>query len=449
MKITILDHVWSQCEKKDIPKLKEFLFIEKVYYQPGRFRSIRRNYNKFLVDRWGKFLTGFIPKIKEKLGEVSIDSSSIVPSLGRHPEFVQTMTTNLRPEQVEALNAIFKYQRGVIHLPTGSGKTLIFLSLIQELPKETEVLIIVHTQDLLTQTFQRANEMFPGQVGVIGGGEVDVRRINIGMIQTLYRLNIKDAFKDLDVVIADEQHHISSFKGTYAQVLEQLPNTPMRLGFTGTLPYISEGKMATEGLIGPVIFSKSIQEVKSLAKPKIILKKVPYSQDVNELRTYQDVYELGVVFNSKRNRMILDDAQEDVNAGRTVLILVTKIKHGQNLLELAESRYPFQIDFVYGKTTKDVRAQIKADLEEKLIPVVIADSVWREGIDIPSLGSVINAAGGKSEIMTIQGVGRGLRKVEGKDEVIIRDYFDNSHRFFINHFGERVCLYFEEGWLCK
>lgn len=448
MKITTLNHVWSQCERKDIPKLKEFLFIEKTYYQPSRFRSIRKNYTKFLVDRSGKFLTGFIPKIKEKLGEVSVDSSSVVPSLLQDSRVnIDLERINLRPEQVEALDAIFKYQRGVIHLPTGSGKTLIFLSLIQELPPKTEVLIVVHTQDLLTQTFQRANEMFPGEVGTVGGGEVNLKRVNIGMIQTLYKLNIKEAFKNLDVVIVDEAHHIGSMKGTYAQVLEQLPNTPMRLGFTGTLPYTSEGKMALEGYIGPVIFSKSIQEVKSLAKPKIILKKVPYSQDVNELRTYSDVYNLGVVFNSRRNRMILDDAQEDVNAGRTVLILVTKIQHGLNILNLAKSRCPFNIDFVYGKTAKDVRAQIKADLEGKLVPVVIADAVWREGIDIPSLGTVINAAGGKSEIMTIQAIGRGLRKVEGKDEVIIRDYFDNSHRYLISHFGERVCLYFDQGWI--
>ncbi len=596
MKITVLNHVWSQCERADIPKLREFLFIEKAYYQPGRFRSIRREYTKFLVDRSGRFLTGFIPQIQQKIGEVSIQDNS-TPRLPKYRELgTPNPTVILRPEQVGALDAIFKYQRGVIHLPTGSGKTLIFLSLIQQLHPETEVLIIVHTQDLLTQTLQRAEQMFPRQVGVIGAGEVNLNRINIAMIQTLYRLNIQDAFERLDVVIGDECfyektkvltefgekeiknivpgekvysskglqkakqifankipiyrivklnlsngkeifcskehlfytekaewinsyslcekflftfsekdhkrvrvesievyqpgsndqsfkgiisdrerdqgythfydlevekshnyfaegvlvhncHHLSTISGTYAKVLEQLPNTPMRLGFTGTLPYISEGKMVLEGYIGPVIFSKSIQEVKSLAKPRIILRKVPFSQPVNDLRNYQDVYELGVVRNTRRNKIILDEAQKLVEEGKTVLILVTKILHGQILLRMARGSYAFGVGFVYGDTSKFSRSEIKKNLESGFIPVVIADAVWREGIDIPSLGAVINASGGKSEIMTIQAIGRGLRKVEGKEEVIIVDFFDDSHRFLVGHFGSRICLYFSEGWM--
>jgi superfamily II DNA or RNA helicase len=59
-----------------------------------------------------------------------------------------------------------------------------------------------------------------------------------------------------------------------------------------------------------------------------------------------------------------------------------------------------------------MRVIIKNKLINKEVRCVIATTVWREGIDIPSLDCVINAAGGKSEIMTLQGVGRGLRKTD-------------------------------------
>jgi len=60
----------------------------------------------------------------------------------------------------------------------------------------------------------------------------------------------------------------------------------------------------------------------------------------------------------------------------------------------------------------------------------------------------VNASGGKSEILTLQSLGRGLRTVPGvKDDVVLVDFFDPSNRYLVDHFGHRVSLYFEEGWL--
>jgi superfamily II DNA or RNA helicase len=78
---------------------------------------------------------------------------------------------------------------------------------------------------------------------------------------------------------------------------------------------------------------------------------------------------------------------------------------------------------------------------------VIATAVWKEGINIPSLDVVINAAGGKSEIQTLQSIGRGLRRTEEKLQVIVVDFFDATHKMLIAHFGERVSLYFDLGWM--
>jgi len=60
---------------------------------------------------------------------------------------------------------------------------------------------------------------------------------------------------------------------------------------------------------------------------------------------------------------------------------------------------------------------------------------------------VINAAGGKSEIMTLQAIGRGLRRTDTKDQVIIVDFFDSSNYYLLGHFGERISIYSENDWL--
>jgi len=78
---------------------------------------------------------------------------------------------------------------------------------------------------------------------------------------------------------------------------------------------------------------------------------------------------------------------------------------------------------------------------------IICTSVWKEGLNFPELNVVINAAGGKSEIMTLQALGRGLRVTEKKKFLIFYDIFDPSSRFTVEHFGERLCLYMDNNWI--
>jgi superfamily II DNA or RNA helicase len=258
------------------------------------------------------------------------------------------------------------------------------------------------------------------------------------------------------MLIVDEAHHVSRFAkpftrdsgGSYARVLTQFLS-PIRLGFTATLPIIEEAKWALEGYLGSVISKKKIQEVGRLAKVKIILRKLPITQMAKDSKRYPEVYQYAVVFNSRRNKAVLMDADKLVKAGRTVLILVTQIQHGANIMEMAKRGFPhLRIKFVFGGISIDERVQVQTIFDQGNIDVVVANVVWREGVDIPSLGAIINASGGKSEIMTLQSLGRGLRTVPGvKEDVVLVDYFDPSHKYLIDHFGQRVTLYFEEGWM--
>jgi hypothetical protein len=60
---------------------------------------------------------------------------------------------------------------------------------------------------------------------------------------------------------------------------------------------------------------------------------------------------------------------------------------------------------------------------------------------------VFNAAGGKDELPTIQSTSRCLTVAEGKERAIIHDVFDPSHPYLIDHFGHRLSVYTEKGWL--
>ena len=78
---------------------------------------------------------------------------------------------------------------------------------------------------------------------------------------------------------------------------------------------------------------------------------------------------------------------------------------------------------------------------------MIATTIFKEGINIPELNVLVNATMGKSDIATMQVIGRGLRKTATKTEIIVYDLFDPSHPFLVASFGERVCLYSDLGWI--
>jgi len=193
-------------------------------------------------------------------------------------------------------------------------------------------------------------------------------------------------------------------------------------------------------VIGELTIDEAV-ELGILAEPKIKLVKSRYNPKIRELRTYATVYEEGIVQNNHRNQTIVTLASEYAKEGKTVLIMVNKIDHGKNIEDLGG------FTFVRGETTGEARDRAKQLIIDRKLKVIITTNVWREGINIPNLDVVINAGGGKSEIATLQSIGRGLRKTDKKEKVIIVDFFDPSHPYLVSHFGERVCLYFSQNWI--
>ena len=72
-------------------------------------------------------------------------------------------------------------------------------------------------------------------------------------------------------------------------------------------------------------------------------------------------------------------------------------------------------------------------------------TIFDEGVDIPEVNVLIIAAGGKSEVKTIQRIGRGLRKKK-VGGVLVFDFKDAS-KFLDRHSIDRIKVYQKEGFL--
>jgi hypothetical protein len=322
-----------------------------------------------------------------------------------------------------------------------SGKTIIAMGIMSCFPT-ARILFLVHTLSLLTQTVEEFKK-FGFNPKVTAKGKYEFGRVVVASRQTLIRADVEEYRDEFDMVILDEAHHLNSFKSEYATILSNM-GAIYRYGITATPPSDREAQLVTTGLLGQVIDEVSIDEGIEkgfLAKPKIKILKAPYVHALKYL-SYVKLYDDAVVNNDDKNKMIADFVKEQNSAGKSCLILVNRVLHGKKLNEIIPKSH-----FVYGGTEDDLREEIKQKLEDKTVMCVIATTVWKEGINIKSIDMIINAGGGKSEITTLQSLGRGLRVTDTKKEVLLVDIFDNSNHFLVEHFGLRLCLYSDMGWL--
>lgn len=466
IKIQVLNPVYSIVLQKQGYRLSPVLSYNYEYYRQGPYKKVRKTGRSIVIEKLsGKFPTGLLNKAVEYCKAFDIPVEVIYPA-DEKGVVVNTNSAILpfvpRPYQSEAISTALFTKRGVIQAPTGSGKTFIMAAIATYFPNYS-ITIVVHTKTLMIQTIKELGKFFPEEnIGQIGEGRREYNtRISVAMIQTVHsdlKSQIPEQYKQaavwaqrLSVVFVDECHHIAKFDSSYANFLTRTL-APVRIGVTATLPTAEEAALALEAFIGPVIYEVKMDkliEEGSLATPRLKIFKVPEHPELKSVKKYQDVYDQGIVNNRSRNRKILYEASKLVkDKDLTVLMIISRIEHGDNLITLANNMYPeLKMIFIKGATDAFFREEVRQALQSKEYDIVIASTIWKEGVDIPSLGAIVNAAGGKSEIATIQTLGRGLRTTPDKSEIVFYDFFDNSHPYLISHFGERITLYFDLGWM--
>jgi len=465
--ITVVNNIYCQVDSTTKNILQDALSFDAVYYKKREFSKERVEYRKhafWKIDNSWLFFRGLmdraIAELKErdfpfriKWEQEDFCPRSVVPKVKGIED---------RDYQFDLIRKIRRYKRGVIKSATGSGKTIMQAMVTSAYP-DSKILLLAHTIDIVQQTVIKFKEYGIVVYQMRGKPSVTQSGFNfqvvVATVQTLqaaikrgrkepeFMAMLSKNLSNIEVVMVDECHHLSKLEGSYADVLTHT-NAPIRIGFTATEPTDGEKIFALEGLMGPLIGDLNIQTATDLGiivKPKVKLIKIPFNSRVKDERRYQDVYDRGIVENVTRNRIIINLVKDTVD--QTFLILVNKIQHGYNLEQIGQSHMGEKCQFIHGETLAEDRLVVKDLLERKKITCAIVTTIWKEGIDIPSLNGIINAAGGKSEIATLQFIGRGLRKVEGKEFVTVYDFFDSSHYYLISHFGERITLYMDNGWL--
>lgn len=375
----------------------------------------------------------------------------------------------LRDYQQEAEDLCLKHKCGVVKIPTGGGKTLIFTSLLGKLNGIRRA-IYVRKLDLMEQTIRNISRDLGiprEEIGQIGGGKIDIQELSIVMIPTAARaldeqfvrysehdnddddddtplnvqekLAIREFIESAECFIIDECHALSS--ESCQMVSKHSKKAYYRLGFSAT-PWRTDGTdILINAVTGPRLIdikASTLIERGYLVPPRVHFYNIPRNWTDKVPKDYQKVYTKYIVENEARNEKIAKLADYMVEQGERVVILVQRQQHGKLLEKMLQKRGRLA-RFIYGESSMTDRTWTLDQFESGALDVLIGSSILSEGIDIPCITALINASAGKSSSSYYQKIGRAIRpyKEGNKTRAIIVDFVD-SVKWLDKHSQERI-----------
>ena len=362
-------------------------------------------------------------------------------------------------------------RRGVIVSPVGSGKTIMAMALMKHhgLPS----IIVVPSTYLEDQFYSRMKE-FGFDVVKLSDCSVDyILKRKPPYIIGVFK-SVRNIVSHLDksyyrCLIMDEYHHGQAT--TWRDIYYNLFGVDYAIGFTGTLyrdfdfDYRDLSKLNYQdfimmGLSTKVIFNvsyKTLIDRGILAQPIVYIHPIK-SRSIPLIKSWNIVFKRSVENSKVRNSAIIDFVVKFFRRNKVVMVLSSTLNHIMNIANMIPADIREYTRIYKGNRTgyywNDVRwvpyttsfDEIEHMLSEGRLKVILATTVFNEGIDLPSVDALILAFSGKAFTRTMQMVGRVIRRREDKDRAYIVDFYDTSHHYLKSQSEKRVRMYHQSGF---
>ena len=314
-----------------------------------------------------------------------------------------SFSATLRNNQQEAVDELLKYNYGLLVAETGSGKTIMGMSVINYIHKPT--LILVEKVKLLEQWKERIEEFMHFEPGLYYG--LKKKLTGIIDIASIKSLSKDDSIYDkYDTIIGDEIHHIAS--ATYESVIRRF-NARHIYGFTATPHRSDHLEKIIFKCVGPVrvILDKSETSFDKILKPRLTMFK---NKEEYDLLTYSDLCK-ELYLNKERNELIVRDVIKEHQNKKNILILTERNEHIELLYQLLKERgvNAFKINGTSKSKDKKIFSEKIKEVANGFI-IISTGKYLGEGFDLPSLDTLFLTMPFKWKGLLSQYVGRIQRE---------------------------------------
>jgi superfamily II DNA or RNA helicase len=405
---------------------------------------------------------GFLPTVLDDLGispeEVEVDyqerTCGSLESLLSDYDF-------LFDYQAAAVNLIAQRRWGRISFATNAGKGLIMAYVAHAASLDGLRTIVLCDEISVMDALKGEFEIWipDADIGFVKGGQKEPpkEQIILGMVKTLANRTKDGAWDDFwesfDVALLDEADRATA--DSWKSVLRLLQATEYRVGFSGSFPdeNTMDGTVLNE-IIGPELKFVGNDELISRgisAKPYVVLhpyqvshprwlpKDEWYSMSGPEKRNW--IYDERVVYNPERHQLIASLLHPTLPN----VVIVNRVVHGEQLLDYIPNSV-----YLHGSISDDERDEVLAKFEAGEVQNLIVTKILDRGSNrLGGAHCIVFASGEGSKTQMIQRIGRGLRRKDGKEYVVLKDIVDRGVKYLDKASEKRIQVYSEQGFTIR
>lgn len=379
-------------------------------------------------------------------------------------EFPEDPRYDYQPQVVDKLIA---HGQIIAQVATGGGKSRIAKLCTARINRPT---LFLTTRGVLMYQMAGSFESLGKKVAILGDGSIQIsKEVTCGMVQTivswlkepdpkstpqaqtkqkLRREKMIQALATFEFVILEEAHEASG--NSFYEILRHCKNAHYRLALTAT-PFMKDDEesnmrlMACSGPVAIKISEKLLIDRGILATPYfkfITLKDKP--KNLYRSTPWQRAYEVGITGNDLRNKHIVAECVRASRYGLSILVLVQRKEHGNILLDRLTA-VGLKAIYIQGDDDQKERDNALALLKQGKVDVLIGTTILDVGVDVPAIGLVVLAGGGKAEVALRQRIGRGLREKKGflrdgspfPNVTFVLDFADDYNSHLKGHYQQR------------
>jgi superfamily II DNA or RNA helicase len=334
-------------------------------------------------------------------------------------------------------------QRGIVVLPTGSGKTYVAVLAVMAVQRST--LVVAPTIDLVHQWYDVLSTAFGEKVGLVAGGYHEVEDLTVTTYDSAH-IHMERFGDRWGLLIFDECHHLPS--PTYLTAAE-MAIAPFRLGLTATLERADGGERRLDDTLGAVAYARGIkdlagdyladydvetvyvdlsdEEAAAYAESRGLYKQFLSSQGINmaapdgwgqflmrssrspegrrAFLAYHEQKQISLASGAKLK--VLEGMLREHARDRTIIFT------NDNDTVYTISR-TFLLPAITHQTDIKERKEVLERFNSGAYPAIVTSRVLNEGVDIPEARVAIILSGTASVREHVQRLGRILRRSEGK-----------------------------------
>ncbi len=351
--------------------------------------------------------------------------------------------------------------RGLVVLPTGSGKS--FLAVMAMTHVQRSTIVIVPTIDLVQQWAGLLERFFKCKVGMLGGGSKEVCDITVSTYDSAV-LMMEFIGNKFGLVIFDECHHLP---GPTNRLAATLCLAPYRLGLTATPERDDNGEEVLYDLIGDLCYREDIDELEGKILSPYITHKLELDLDADEAEEYEKNRKLyidfirsqGIDFSSKYGWANFISISYGTPQGKeafaaylaqkriartcrakfdTIWVLIKKHAGERILIFTADNQTAYEIGrrfflpVLTHHTKVSERKEFLQFFRDGDYPVLVTSKVLNEGVDVPEASVAIIVSGSGSIREHVQRLGRILRRADNKQAQLYELLSKGTAEIFIS-----------------